>query len=150
LVLCTVSLLMGTLICKKLVTYSLHQRKVEVMYNLMKQAILFVSSSSLAFNLAFFPSQKGKPMGSLCCVCAYVSLDFNFWTKGLSFKKDGMNIMTMKSTPTPYSLKSFVFSDITLCSQLKFGRRFRGTYRLHLRCRKISQTRNQHEAGSKL
>jgi hypothetical protein len=46
-------------------------------------------------------------------------------------------------------MKSSVFWDIMPCSSLKVGRRFGETYRLHLQGRRISQTRNQGEAGSK-
>jgi hypothetical protein len=45
--------------------------------------------------------------------------------------------------------KGLIFWDITLCSPLKFNKRFGGTYRIHLQGRGISQTRYQHEAGSK-
>jgi hypothetical protein len=46
--------------------------------------------------------------------------------------------------------KSFVFWDITQCSPLKVSGRFGGTCRRHLQCRRISQARNQREAGGKL
>jgi hypothetical protein len=45
--------------------------------------------------------------------------------------------------------KSSVFGDITLCSPLKVSRHFGGTCRLRLQGRRISQERNQREAGSK-
>jgi hypothetical protein len=47
-------------------------------------------------------------------------------------------------------LKSSVFWVITLCSPLNVSRRFGVTYRLCLQGRVVNQTRNQHEAGSKL
>jgi hypothetical protein len=46
-------------------------------------------------------------------------------------------------------LKNSVLWDITPCSPLKVNRSFGTTCRLHLQCRRISQARNQHEAGSK-
>jgi hypothetical protein len=46
-------------------------------------------------------------------------------------------------------MKTSVFWDITPCNPLKVGRRFGGTCRLHHQGRRISQARNQHEAGSK-
>jgi hypothetical protein len=39
------------------------------------------------------------------------------------------------------------FWDVTQYSQLKVNRRFGGTWRLHLQGRRISQARNQSEAG---
>jgi hypothetical protein len=144
-VLCTVSLLKGALIYIKLVRYSLYHRKVEVMYNLMKHA-MFVSPdiqiryhghkfAFWTFNLLSFLHKKVS-LWAHHDMCACVSLNFKFWTNGLSFMIGGMNVMTMERTPAPYFLKSFVFSDITLCSPLKVDRRFWGTYRFHLRCRK--------------
>jgi hypothetical protein len=41
-----------------------------------------------------------------------------------------------------------MFWDIMPCSLLKVNRRFGGTYRFHLKGLKISQARNQLEAGS--
>jgi hypothetical protein len=46
-------------------------------------------------------------------------------------------------------MKSSVFWDITPCSPLKVNRRFGGTYGLHIQGPKLSQARNQREAGSK-
>jgi hypothetical protein len=46
-------------------------------------------------------------------------------------------------------LKSYIFWDITPCSSLKVNHRFRGTCRLQIHGRRISQERNQREAGSK-
>jgi hypothetical protein len=43
-------------------------------------------------------------------------------------------------------VKSCIFWDRKLCTQLKFNRRFEGTYRLHLQGGRITQARNQHEA----
>jgi hypothetical protein len=40
-----------------------------------------------------------------------------------------------------------IFCDITPCTLLKINRRFGGSYGLHLQDIRISQTRNQHEAG---
>jgi hypothetical protein len=51
---------------------------------------------------------------------------------------------------TAVVIKSSVFWDITLCSPLKFNRRFGGTCRLHFHSRRISQARNQREAGGRL
>jgi hypothetical protein len=45
--------------------------------------------------------------------------------------------------------KTLIFWDITPCSPLKVNQLFGGTCRLHCKSRKISQARNQHEAGSK-
>jgi hypothetical protein len=36
------------------------------------------------------------------------------------------------------------------CSPLKDNERFRGKYRLHLQCRRISRKRNQHEIGKQI
>jgi hypothetical protein len=47
------------------------------------------------------------------------------------------------------SYSSSMFSDTTSFSPLKVNRRFRGTYGLHLLCRRISHAINQHEVGSK-
>jgi hypothetical protein len=44
------------------------------------------------------------------------------------------------------TMKSIVFWDITPCSLLKVNRHFGGTYRLHLRGRKICRARNQRES----
>jgi hypothetical protein len=43
-------------------------------------------------------------------------------------------------------LTRVIFWDITLCRPLKVDKRLRGTCRLYLQGRKISQARNQHEA----
>jgi hypothetical protein len=45
------------------------------------------------------------------------------------------------------AMNSVVFWDIMPCSPLKAKRRVGGTCRLHLQCRRISRTRNQHETG---
>jgi hypothetical protein len=45
-------------------------------------------------------------------------------------------------------MKSSIFWDITPCSPLGVNRRFEGICRLHFRGRRISQARNQREAGS--
>jgi hypothetical protein len=50
---------------------------------------------------------------------------------------------------TALTMKSSVFWDITLTSPVKVNRRFRGTYRLSLRDRRVSQQRNHYEVGSK-
>jgi hypothetical protein len=50
---------------------------------------------------------------------------------------------------TAVVVKSSVFWDITLCSPLKVNRRFGGTCHVHLQCWRISQARNQCEAGGK-
>jgi hypothetical protein len=44
-------------------------------------------------------------------------------------------------------VKSSIFWDITPCSQLKVNRCLGGTYHLHLQGLKMSQARNQREAG---
>jgi hypothetical protein len=46
------------------------------------------------------------------------------------------------------NLKSSVFWDITLCSAVKVNRHFVGTYHLHHQGLRVSQARNQHEAGN--
>jgi hypothetical protein len=46
-------------------------------------------------------------------------------------------------------IKSSIFRDVTPCSSLKVNQRFGGTCRLYLQRRRISQARNQHEAGKK-
>jgi hypothetical protein len=48
-------------------------------------------------------------------------------------------------------LKSEVLTGVVikLCNPLKIDQSFGGTCRLHLKGRRISQTRNQHEAGKK-
>jgi hypothetical protein len=48
---------------------------------------------------------------------------------------------------TAVAMKSSVFWDIAPCSSVKVNRRF--GYGLNLQVRRISQVRNQHEAGSK-
>jgi hypothetical protein len=50
---------------------------------------------------------------------------------------------------TDVVMNSSVFWDVMPSSWLKVSQRFGVTYRLHLRGRRISQTRNQREAGSK-
>jgi hypothetical protein len=46
-------------------------------------------------------------------------------------------------------MKSSVFRDITPCSLLEVNRRVEGTCRLHIQGRRLSQSKDQHEAGSK-
>jgi hypothetical protein len=46
-------------------------------------------------------------------------------------------------------LKSYVFWDVTPCIPLKINWSFGGTWYLHLQDRRISQARNQREAGNK-
>jgi hypothetical protein len=46
-------------------------------------------------------------------------------------------------------MNNSIFWDMTLCSPLKVNRRFGGAFRLNLQCLRISQARNQREAGSK-
>jgi hypothetical protein len=46
------------------------------------------------------------------------------------------------------AIKVSIFWNLAPCSPLKVNRRFRGTY-LHPQGRRISQVRNQHEAGGK-
>jgi hypothetical protein len=50
---------------------------------------------------------------------------------------------------TNITYEEFYILDITPCGLLKVNRRFGGTCHLHLQGRKISQERNQSEAGSK-
>jgi hypothetical protein len=50
---------------------------------------------------------------------------------------------------TAATIKRSIFLDITPCSPLEFNLRFEGICRLHLLGRRISQARNQLEAGSK-
>jgi hypothetical protein len=45
--------------------------------------------------------------------------------------------------------KSSIFCDIAPCSRLKVSHSFGGTCRFHLQIRRISQARNQREAGIK-
>jgi hypothetical protein len=45
-------------------------------------------------------------------------------------------------------MKGSIFWNLTACSPFKVNRRFEGTYRLHLQCRRIREGRNQHEATS--
>jgi hypothetical protein len=45
-------------------------------------------------------------------------------------------------------MTSYIWWGISTCSSLKVNRCFGGTCRLHLQGRRISQVRNQHEAGS--
>jgi hypothetical protein len=47
---------------------------------------------------------------------------------------------------TAVVMKSTIFWDITRCSLLNANRRFRGTYCLHLQCRRISHARNHRES----
>jgi hypothetical protein len=49
---------------------------------------------------------------------------------------------------TPLIMKSPAFWNITPCGPVKISRCFGGTCHLHLQGPKISQARNQHEAGS--
>jgi hypothetical protein len=44
--------------------------------------------------------------------------------------------------------KASAFSGITPCSLFKVNHYFGGTYRLHVQGRRMSQSRNQHEASS--
>jgi hypothetical protein len=46
-------------------------------------------------------------------------------------------------------MKSSIFWDTTQCSPLKVKRRFREICRLHLQGKRISQARNQHDAGNR-
>jgi hypothetical protein len=46
-------------------------------------------------------------------------------------------------------MKSSIFWDMTLCSLLKVSRCFGETYRFHIQFQRISQARNQREAGSR-
>jgi hypothetical protein len=47
-------------------------------------------------------------------------------------------------------MNSSIFWDIKLCSLLKVNQNLRGTCHLYLQGWRVSQARNQHEAGSKL
>jgi hypothetical protein len=51
---------------------------------------------------------------------------------------------------TAVAVMCYVFLDIKPWSPSKVNRRFGGTPRLHLQLRRTIQTRNQHEAGSKV
>jgi hypothetical protein len=55
----------------------------------------------------------------------------------------------MKFSENAYRMKSSLLWDIMPCSPLKANQRFGGTRCLHLQSRRISQARNQREAGSK-
>lgn len=46
-------------------------------------------------------------------------------------------------------IKSYIFWEVMLYSQLKVSSHFRGTCYLHLQCQTVSHTRHQYEAGSK-
>jgi hypothetical protein len=59
---------------------------------------------------------------------------FNVKTNGFQF-------------PTAVDMKSFVFWDTMPCSTLKANRRFGGTCRLHLQCRRISRAGKEHETA---
>jgi hypothetical protein len=50
---------------------------------------------------------------------------------------------------TAVVMKSSVFWDIMPLRLLKDSRHFVGTYHLHIQGSRVSQARNQHEAGSK-
>jgi hypothetical protein len=50
---------------------------------------------------------------------------------------------------TAVVMKISIFWDVMSCSPLKVNRRFGGTCRLHLQGWRISQARNQHEAGGR-
>jgi hypothetical protein len=50
---------------------------------------------------------------------------------------------------TALTMKSSIIWDATLCSLMNVKRCFGGTYRLHLQVQKVSQARNQNEAGGK-
>jgi hypothetical protein len=50
---------------------------------------------------------------------------------------------------TEVVMKSSVVWNITLCRPMRVNRSLRGTYRLHLQGRRISQARNQREACRK-
>jgi hypothetical protein len=54
----------------------------------------------------------------------------------------------VKYMPSASNVKSPIFWDITPFSPLKVKRHFGGKCSLHLQGRRISQVRNQHEAGS--
>jgi hypothetical protein len=51
---------------------------------------------------------------------------------------------------SPAVMKCSVVWNITSCNLFESNRRCGGTYCLHLQCRRISQARNEHEAGRKL
>jgi hypothetical protein len=67
----------------------------------------------------------------------------------LLLPEDGSSGGNLNVIKLVLSRRSSIFWDITLCRPLEVNRRFGGTCRLHLPGRKISQARNQHEAGSK-
>jgi hypothetical protein len=46
-------------------------------------------------------------------------------------------------------MKSSIFWDITLCSQVRVSLRVRETYHRHIQGRRVSQIRNQYQSGSK-
>jgi hypothetical protein len=54
---------------------------------------------------------------------------------------------SLKNTAGNYEeIKSFIVCDLTPCSPLKINRCFRGTFRLHLQYRRISEIGNQRES----
>jgi hypothetical protein len=63
--------------------------------------------------------------------------------------KDGSLVRDLLHDLSSWNLKSSVFWDITPCSPLKVNRRTGETCRLHLQGPRISQARNQREAGGK-
>jgi hypothetical protein len=73
----------------------------------------------------------------------YHGIWFSLWRFG-TFPFAGFEVLTS------VVMKSSIFWDITQCSPLKVNHSFGGTRHHHFPSRRISQIRNQHEAGSKL
>jgi hypothetical protein len=48
---------------------------------------------------------------------------------------------------TAVVMRSPVFWDVTSCSPVKVNRHYGGTCRLYLQCQRVSQAKDQHEAG---
>jgi hypothetical protein len=65
--------------------------------------------------------------------------------KNLTRNKLFIGFEVLKAVTT----NSYIFWYITTCSPVKINRCVRGTYRLHLQGRRVSQARNQNEVGSK-
>jgi hypothetical protein len=69
------------------------------------------------------------------------SINFHHWSTTTIIHTVGTDTMEHS-----IKLKSTISWDRTLCSPLNVNRRFGGTYRLHLRGRRIGLARNQRES----
>jgi hypothetical protein len=75
-----------------------------------------------------------------------VSDEYNSWYRNLWVNNPSITVHVMEKQNNP---EQFIFWNIMPCSPLKVNRRFGGPCSVHLQGRRISQGRNQHEAGSK-